>query len=72
MKGMSNMSKSRVIKLSTERNCDDCEKLSLQEGSSCESAVRISKFFREIMQDRLIIVFQVIFHIDEDFNNSRK
>ena len=67
---------SRVIKLSTEssteKNCDDCEKLSLQEGSSCESTVRISKFFREIMQNRLIIAFQVIFQIDEHFNNSRK
>ena len=33
---------SRVTKPSTEsysaeKNCDDCEKLSLQEGSSCES-----------------------------------
>ena len=66
----------RVTKPSTEscaeKNCDDCEKLSLQEGSSCESSVRIPKFFREIVKDRLIIAFQVMFHIDEDFNNSRK
>ena len=67
---------SRVTKPSTEscaeKNCDDCEKLSLQEGSCCESAGWISKFSREIMQDRLITAFQVIFHIDEDFSNSRK
>ena len=40
----------RVAKKETEscadwKNCDDREKLSLQEGSSHKSAVRIAKFF---------------------------
>ena len=67
---------SRVTKPWTEscaeKNCNDREKLSLQEGSYCKSTVRISKFCRDIMQDKLIITFQVMFCIDEDFNNSRK
>ena len=51
----------RVTKTETEscadwKNCDDCEKLSLQEGSSHKSTVQISKFFREIMQDKSNIV----------------
>ena len=54
------------------KNCDDREKLSLQEGSFYKSADRIAKFFREIMQDKSNIVFQVIFYIDGDFNNLRK
>ena len=40
--------------------------LSLQEGSSCRSLLG------EIMQDKLIVTFQVMFYIDEGFNNSRK
>ena len=44
----------------------------MQLGQFRKSTVWILKFFREIMQDRLIIVFQVMFYIDEDFNNSRK
>ena len=39
------------------KNCDDCEKSSLQEDSSHKSTVRISKFSREIVQDKSNIVF---------------
>ena len=37
-----------------------------------QSSVRISKFFREVMQDQSKIIFHVTFHIDGDLNNSRK
>ena len=40
--------------------------------SSRKSTVQISKFFRDVMHDYSNIIFQVIFLIDEDFNNSRK
>ena len=44
----------------------------MQLGQFRKSNVRSLKFFRKIMQGRLIIAFQVMFHIDEDFNISRK
>ena len=44
----------------------------LQEGGLRKSAVRISKLFREVMKAKLKIIVQEIFHIDENFNNSRK
>ena len=43
----------------------------LAKWSFCKSAVRISMYFGEIMKGQSVI-FQVIFHIDGDFNNSRK
>ena len=39
---------------------------------TCKSTFRTSKFFRVIMQVKSNIVFEVMFYIDEDFNNSRK
>ena len=44
----------------------------LQEGGLRKSAVRISKFFGEVMKAKLKIIVQVIFHVNENFNNSRK
>ena len=44
----------------------------LQEGGLRKSAVRISKIFWEVMKAKSKIIVQVIFHIDENFNNSRK
>ena len=44
----------------------------MQLGQFRKSTVRTLKFFHDIMQGRLIIAFQVIFYIDEDFNNLRK
>ena len=44
----------------------------LQEGGLRKSAVQISKFFGEVMKSKLKIIVQVIFHIDENFNNSKK
>ena len=44
----------------------------LQDGRSCESAVWNSKLSGETMKGQSKIVVQVIFHIDEDFRNSRK
>ena len=56
----------RVTKPSTEscaeRNCDDREKLSLQEGSSCKLLYAFQSFFRKITQDKIIITFQVMFY----------
>ena len=43
-----------------------------QEGRFRKGTVRILKFFSEIMKDQSKIIFQVIFYIDQDFNNSRK
>ena len=43
----------------------------LQEGGLRKSAVRISKFVGEVMKVKLKITVQVIFHTDENFNNSR-
>ena len=43
----------------------------LQNGRFRKSSVRISMYFGEIKKGQSII-FQVIFHIDGDFNNSRK
>ena len=45
---------------------------SLHEGGLLKSAVRISKFFGKVMKTKLKIIVQVIFHIDDNFNNSRK
>ena len=47
------------------------EKLSLQEGSSCQSTVRISKFFGEILKKMSNIILQMMFSIDGDYNNLR-
>ena len=44
----------------------------LQDGRYRKSTVRISKFFLEGIKDQSKIVFQVIFHIDGDFNNSMR
>ena len=44
----------------------------LQEGGLRKSVVRISKVFGEVMKAKLKIIVQVIFHIDENFNNPRK
>ena len=44
----------------------------LHEGGLRKSAVRISKFFGEVMEAKLKIIVQVIFHIDDNLNNSRK
>ena len=41
----------------------------LQEG---KSAVRILNIFGEVMKAKSKIIVQEIFHIDENFNNSRK
>ena len=46
--------------------------VSLQDGRYHKSTVRISKFFREGINDQSKIVFQVLFHIDGDFNNSMR
>ena len=44
----------------------------LQNGSFPKSAVWISKHFGKIIKDQSKIILQVIFHINGDFNNSRK
>ena len=44
----------------------------LYEGGLRKSAVRISKFFGEVIEAKLKIIVLVIFHIDDNFNNSRK
>ena len=44
----------------------------LCEGGLRKSAVRISKFFGEVMKAKLKIMVQVMFHIDDNFNTSRK
>ena len=43
-----------------------------QNGSFYKSAVWISKHFGKIIKDQSKIILQVIFHINGDFNNSRK
>ena len=44
----------------------------LQEGLSCESSVRISKFSGEIMKGQSKVIVQVIFHNNGDLKNSSK
>ena len=44
----------------------------LQEGGLRKSAVRISKFFGEVMKAKLKIIVKVIFHIDENFKEMKK
>ena len=44
----------------------------VKKGRFRENAVRISKFFVEIMKGQSKIIVLVIFHIDGDFNNLRK
>ena len=44
----------------------------LHEGGLRKYVARISKLFGEVMKAKLKIIVQVIFHIDENFNNSRK
>ena len=44
----------------------------LQKGGLRKNAVRMSKVFGEVMKAKLKIIVQVIFHIDENFNNPRK
>ena len=67
---------SQVTKTGTEsyaeKNCDDRQRYRLQLGQFRKSTVRNSKFPCETMQDKSNINFQVMFYIDEDFNNPRK
>ena len=44
----------------------------LQEGGLRKSTVRISMYFGEVMKAKPKIIVQVIFQIDENFNNSRR
>ena len=44
----------------------------LHNGSYRKSAAWISKHFGKIIKDQSKIVLQVIFHINGNFNNSRK
>ena len=55
-----------------EKNCNGCERYRLRQGQLRKSAVRISKFFPKVMQDKSNIIFQAISHVDGYFNNSRK
>ena len=44
----------------------------LHEGGLRRSAVRTSKFFGEVMEAKLKIIVQVIFHIDDNFNRFKE
>ena len=45
------------------------ERYCLQLGRFRKSTIRISIFFREIMQDKSNIIFMIMFYIDERLNN---
>ena len=47
----------------------DCDRYRSQQGRFRKA---LSGFFGEIVKDQSKIIFQVIFHIDRDFSNSKK